>query len=68
MFLFNCRIYFNNNMMIGQIKPRNDTDQLKIQTSKNIAFFVHGSGATLKNSTIENTNTFPTGKCFESFG
>ena len=45
-----------------QIKPRNDVDQLKIQTSGgNTAFFVHGSGATLKNSTIENTNTFPTG-------
>ena len=45
-----------------QIKPRNDTDQLKIQTSGgNTAFFVHGSGATLKNSIIENTNTFPTG-------
>lgn len=45
-----------------QIKPRNDTDQLKIQTSGgNTSFFVHGSGATLKNSTIENTNTFPAG-------
>ena len=45
-----------------QIKPRNDTDQLKIQTSGgNTTFFVHGSGATLKNSTIENTNTFPAG-------
>ncbi len=58
-----------------QIKPRNDTDQLKIQTSGgNTAFFVHGSGATLKNSTIENntienTNTFPAGHVIQvTFG
>ena len=53
-----------------QIKPRNDVDQLKIQTSGgNTAFFVHGSGATLKNSTIENTNTFPAGHVIQvTFG
>ena len=55
-----------------QIKPRNDTDQLKIQTSGgNTAFFVHGSGATLKNSTIENntienTNTFHAGHIIQT--
>ncbi len=55
-----------------QIKPRNDTDQLKIQTSGgNTTFFVHGSGATLKNSTIENntienTNTFPAGHIIQT--